>query len=170
MMKIAGALLIVGAMCFVGAAKYSDCKNCCYELKQMISILELLEGEISTRRSPVNTIIERIKNCFDGAAQSFASQLAELMPMLGETDFCSMWKDAASRSFSSVPQDCLSEFVAVGASFGKYTVNIQCEAIGRCAEQLSRRYTQLQPELADKRKLYLALYGGAGLIMAIALI
>lgn len=169
-MKIAGMFLVVGAMCFVGVTKYCDCKKCCYELKQMISILELLEGEISTRRSPVNTIIERMKNCFDGAAQSFASQLSELMPMLGETDFCSMWKESAYNAFSSVPQDCLSEFVAVGASLGKYTVNIQCEAIGRCTEQLRRRYTELQPELADKRKLYLALYGGAGLIMAIALI
>ena len=169
-MRYIGAVFVIASLLFTGISKASECKKCCKTLRNSILMLNLLKNEICTARTPVNRIMSKAAAGFQGEVSQFAEMVCKEIENLGEKDFSEIWSNSANKSLLSIPNECLCEIFGLGTSIGRYNAELQALDIDRCSNTLNAYLANYQPELKNKQKMYIGLYGGIGMIVAVVLI
>lgn len=169
-MRYIGAIFVISSLLFAGISKASECKKCCKTLQNLILMLNLLKNEICTARTPVNRIMSKAAAGFQGEVSQFAEMVCKEIENLGEKDFSEIWSNSANKSLLSIPNECLCEIFGLGTSIGRYNAELQALDIDRCSNTLNAYLANYQPELKNKQKMYIGLYGGIGMIVAVVLI
>lgn len=169
-MRVFGAAILILALTSIGISKAIEFRRCLTVMQDLILMLDSAKSELCTSRTPMNRIIERIEKNSRGEVKRFAGRLLLSMDRLGEAEFSSLWNETVTEAFASLPSDCISELTNLGTSLGRYNVDMQIEAIDRCTQVLTKNIDELRPQNGKMQKMYIGLYGGAGLIVAIMLI
>ncbi|MDO4815391.1 MAG: stage III sporulation protein AB [Bacillota bacterium] len=169
-MRVFGAVVLVLALTSIGICKAIEFRKCLTVMHDLILMLDSVKSELCTSRTPMNRIIQRIEQNSRGEVNRFAGSLLASMDRLGEAEFSSLWRDTATDVFGVLPQDCITELSELGTCLGRYDMDMQLEAIDRCKHKISNNIDDLRPKNGKIQKMYIGLYGGTGLIIAIMLI
>lgn len=169
-MRVFGAAILILALTSIGISKALEFRKRLTVMQDLILMLDSAKSELCTSRMPMNRIIKRIEQNSRGDVKRFAEKLLLSMDRLGEAEFSSLWNETVTEVFASLPSDCISELTNLGTSLGRYNVDMQIEAIDRCKQVLVKNIDELRPQNGKMQKMYIGLYGGAGLIVAIMLI
>ena len=170
MMTYFGALILaISAFC-VGIYKAKDEEKKVKALREICLALEILKNEICTSKTPIGKVLSlnSIK-AFKTTAPFFAEMEREFSS-LGEKRFADIWSESVRESLSFLPDKSKNLLMALGGSLGKYDSDLQNLSIERCISALQAEGEELDKKLKDNEKMYIGLYGGAGLIVALMLI
>lgn len=169
-MRYIGAVLVIASLMFAGINKALGCKKCCKSLQNSVLMLNLIKNEICTARTPINRIMSKVSTSFDGEVRQFAETVCNEFNNLGEKDFPEIWSKSANEALLSIPTECLCEISQLGTSIGRYNSELQALDIDRCSNALNVYLANYQPDVKNKQKMYIGLYGGIGMIVAVVLI
>lgn len=169
-MRYIGAVFVIVSLFAAGVCKARECRMCCDTLQSAIAMLDLISSEICTMRSPINRLTKRMEACLEGEIKCFASKLSSELDRLGEERFCAIWRSALISCVSSLPEDCLEAVVSLGNSIGRYDSEMQKQSLDGCRAVLCAHLELIRPELKSRQKMYIGLFGGIGMIVAIVLI
>lgn len=169
-MRYLGAVFVIAALSAMGIAKAAELKTNLQVLQNALLMLELIKSEICTMRVPMIKAVEKAASSCKGSVKSFAECLSDSMDRLGDIDFGTLWRGAAEKTLTSIPQECFDAIVNLGNTLGRYDCQMQAQAIDSCAEILTAVSAKRRDELKNSQKMYVGLYSGAGVIIAVILI
>lgn len=169
-MRIIGAVVLTVALTAMGTCRAIEYRKRINVMQELVLMLELMKSELGTSSASMNRIIKRIQKCCSGDIKKFADALLRSMDRLGETEFSVLWQEAEKETLSVLNPDCFSEISSLGESLGKYNADMQIDAIERCRRAVVGSINEIKPQSGKIQKMYIGLYGGAGLIVSVMLI
>ena len=169
-MRWAGALLIFLAFAGFGAAFALAKKRRIDALRGMCAALELMNGELSARLTPLPELCGLLAGRASGAAGEFLGLLAASLPGLGERDFSALWREAAERSLGSLSGAELSEITRLGDIVGRYELAEQTRALELCLAELRNCLRAAQSAYPGEKKLGFGLAAAAGALLVVVLL
>lgn len=165
-----GAAIIVAACSAIGINKARSLGSIekCYAA--LISMLELLKGEICTRRAPMDEVFAVLEEGAAKPVRQFVSGAAEQLELLGEHSFAELWSGCAEKYLQQLSPASMSCVKSLGSSLGRYDAEMQCAAIERCMALLSQEQQDFKSGLNANKRMYIGIGSGTGLIIAILLL
>ena len=146
--KIAGAAFIICGRLGFGAAEIAGLNRRVRLLSGLISALELMRGELINRLTPMSDILELIKRETSGPVRDFFSSVLLGMENLGEKSFSEIWSRAVRSSGLDLTEPEERALRELGASLGRYDVQLQAAALQRTAA----RFELFLREAEERRK------------------
>lgn len=169
-MKLVGALLILYASLSLGLRICAEQKKVLALLRELLSMLEQLQGELELRSAPLPDLFASVGKCVQGEAGAFLRGVAEHMDQLGEESFCEIWSGEVRRFLRSLPAAEREELLRLGLVLGRMDLEAELRALARCRSSLDRSLLGLRQQLPAKRRLALGLSAAAGLLTVILMI
>lgn len=168
-MKILGGALIFLGFLAAGLVHTSAEKKRIETLCQLVLALELMEGELSARRTPLPELTALLANRSTGQAGAFFRQLADSMEQLGDRSFDTLWSRAAE-NLNALDRGEREELIRLGPVLGRFEMDKQLAALGCCCSALREALRGAQSRYPDKQRLSLGLTAAAGALLIIALL
>ena len=169
-MTYLGALLLVIPALFVGISKAKDEKHKVETLRELSAALGILKNEICTNKTPLGKVISMHSVKAFPNLKPFFSELESEFESLGDKRFSDIWNESVLKKLNQIPEKSKTELIALGSSLGRYDSDLQRDAIERCINVLQSECEELESNLQNNEKMYVGLYGGAGIILALMLI
>lgn len=169
-MTYLGALVIVISAFFIGVSKAREEKYRVKTLRELISALDILKNEICTNKTPIGKILSMDCILTFKTLNPFFKALETEFSDLGDKRFSNIWSECINNTLTMLPDKSMNEFLALGNNLGRYDSELQREAIERCMHVLQSECEELERGLNNNEKMYIGLYGGAGLVLALVLI
>lgn len=165
-----GAVIIVAACSALGINKAFSLDNTekCYA--SLISMLEIVKGEICTRRAPMDEVFRVLKEDAAKSVKLFVSGVAGQLDVLGEHSFAEIWSGCADKYLPQLSPASLASVKSLGSSLGRYDAEMQCAAIERCMAVLTQEQQAFRTGLDASKRMYIGIGSGTGLIIAIMLL
>ena len=169
-MTYIGALILIISALFVGVSRAKEEKHKVKTLRELCSALDIFKNEICANKTPIGKVaaMESLK-AFSNL-RPFFTELEYQFESLGEKRFTDIWSESVLKTLKQIPEKSKNELIALGNSLGRYDSDLQRAVIERCIQVLKSECEELERGLSDNEKMYIGLYGGAGLILALALI
>lgn len=169
-MTYLGAFILIISALFIGVSKAKEEKCKVETLRELRLALDIFKNEICTNKTPIGkvTSMESLK-AFSNLRQFF-SELESQFGCIGDKRFADIWSDSILKTLNQIPEKSKNALIALGNSLGRYDSDLQREAIEQCIHILQSECEELERGLTDNEKMYIGLYGGAGLILALVLI
>lgn len=166
--RILGSLLIVlgcgGYGIMLGAANRREVRF----LRQLRSVLETMESELSYRMTPLPEL------CIIGAAQA-PSMLGEALTALGneldklyssDVEAC---MDAVLEKYADIPSQCAAVLSMLGRSLGRFDLDGQRNALESCKRECEDLLLKIETDQPQRMRNYRTLGFCAGAALAILL-
>ena len=170
MVRIAGALLLVGAGLWAGLERGRVQDRRVRALREWAEALDLWARELAYRLPTTAQLLSTLTQRGPaGPKQVFGQALAGL-DGLGEQDFETIWQRALADGETDLPDQELELLKGLGAVLGGYGWEDQHSAVERVARQLERRGETLAQALVQERKTWGVLGLSAGCALAILLL
>lgn len=169
-MTYLGALVVVISAFFIGVSKAREEKNRVRTLRDLISALDILKNEICTNKTPIGKILSMDCMLTFKTLNSFFKALETEFSDLGDKRFSNIWSECINNTLMLLPDKSKNELLVLGNNLGRYDSELQKEAIERCIRVLQSECEELERGLNNNEKMYIGLYGGAGLVLALVLI
>lgn len=167
MIKILGAVLIVGSCSAMGLFMNKGLRDRAAALKSFMSAFEIIKAEIIFRALPLGQIMTILdKEALGSASHFFSSVGAEMeASQLSFSGACSLWVDSLKLyGLGKNDVGCISGALY---SLGKYDAATQAEAIDKAVTALDYELGIARNELAQKGKLYRAMGVTIGIMIAL---
>lgn len=168
--KLAAAVAISAAAFALGIIRAREEKRVLRSLFELCAMLEQMKNEIYTHRVPIKSIISSMRLNSFKAISDFIIELDITLDELGTRPFSDIWAQCAESKLSFLPFDAENAVSSLGSTIGRSDASMQAEAIDRCISILSSEYEARKSSIDNSRKMYVGLYGGAGLILSIILL
>ena len=171
MMKMAGALLIVGMTSIWGITKADNMKRQLDNMKDLQRIISLLQSEIRYSRAFLGEIFENIGQ---GVREPFKSWLLEMSEktnaFIGES-IEDIWKDSCKRHLGvlDLPEQELESLKSLGNQLGYADIQVQMRLLDLYQEHLDRTIREVHDQVQTKVRLYHCLGVMSGLFVAVLL-
>lgn len=162
-----GAVMLVAASLWLGAALVISEKRRNRLLDALISSLEILRGEISTRLTPLPDCARLLAESGPEACREFYSSVYSASGVLGEVEFSRLWD--ACLSVLDLDGRARAALSDLGRSLGRYSADEQRAAIDRCLAELGLCAGAARERAQKNMQLRLGLPLAAGLLLAVML-
>ena len=166
-MRGIGAALAVLAFLWAGIRTVKSKKERITALWELELALELLRGELESRAPALPELCGFLRRRTAGTAQKLFSALDELLPVLGEEAFSTLWRSAVKKSCTMLEPVERAELAELGDVLGRYELQTQTERLRCCIMALRAHREEAQQNYPGQRRLCLGLSAAAGLLLAI---
>ncbi len=150
-MKLLGMFLIctasLAAACGIGKTRGERIRS----LRAFCRMLELMEGELTTKLSPLPDLVMALENKSSGTAKVFLEALGSRLVALGQNSFAQLWTDSLRQSADLEKED-LETLRHLGGILGQYELERQVEAIRQCRERLRQSAERLALDHRQKNR------------------
>ena len=146
-MKLFGISLICAAAFIAATTIVKKRGDYLRTLRALDRMLELMEGELSSRRSPLPALVESLIRTSEGKAKAFLIALFGKLDALGEKRLAEIWED--SQQQLGLRGEEREAFLQLGLVLGQIDLDKQLEAIRHCREQLQRSAETLGRNLSQ---------------------
>lgn len=169
MLKLMGALAVIGACLALGSYRAAELRARARLLSALCSALELLSSEITCRLTDLPDAAERLSLGGPAASRDFFAMLAQRMERIGERGFSEIWDECVAElpSLAEAERSALCE---LGLALGRYGAQEQAQAIALCRDTLGAAAERESGEAARGGKLATSLGLTVGLLLAVLLI
>lgn len=168
-MKLTGSIFVIVAALLLGIGKARELKLHRDTLREMISFLTVLNGEIVQNLSPYGKILDRLNRDNYMHMSGFIDGPSEALRAFDDRSFSEKWSDCVTASLGVLAEDERLELTELSNSLGRFDSTLQSKAIMRAKAGLEAKLVELDATLRERQKLYIAFSTGAGLILTIVL-
>lgn len=170
MVKILGALLVVGCCSLLGLATASTSALRLRSLRSLLAALDLMKAELEGLLTPLPELIPALRLRSEQPAAEFFAQVAWLTEKK-HLPFRSAWEQAVedTESLCLRPEEARA-LSALGAVLGRYDAETQAAAVERTRQRLSLFRDLEEKDRSRKNRVSAALGAGAGITLAILLL
>lgn len=169
-MKVAGVLLIILACLALSAQNWFSMRQANENLSSICHLLELMQGELETRATPLPDLFASIEPFVHAGAGSLVRRIQKSLPSLGNTEFARIWEKSTLEVFPGIDKHLQRELLALGSVLGRYDTTRQCDAIRACRLHFSRDLEKAVQSSPQRTRIMLILPLTAGILMIILLI
>lgn len=171
-MKLAGALLVIGATSLMGVAKAGDIRG---QYKQLLCLERLicsLQGEMRYARSHLGEIFEAIGSQEEEPYRSWLLGLGREMGKRQRGTFAKMWSESIEKSLgtSRLPAGEIERLKALGSQLGSADLQLQIRTIDLYLKQLAGTIGEAREEMKTKVRLCHCLGVMSGMFVAVLLL
>ena len=171
MMKVAGALLILGTTTIWGIKKAEKYKSKLEHMKYLQRILTLIQSEIRYSRSFMGEIFGGVGQ---NAKEPYRSWLLHMSKRLEEftgESFEHIWRSSIDKYLNvlELPTDEMDRFKVLGNQLGFSDIQVQMRLIDLYQEQLERTIGEMQEQMQTKVRLCHCMGVMSGLFIAVLL-
>ncbi len=170
MIKLLGAILIVGSCSVVGFSMNNRLKTRVAALKSFIGAIQLLQAEIVFRKAALPDILPLIVRECAGAASAFFRQIEQCMSRDGKSFLTAVDILSPELRHFDMKWSEIEWIRSVGHIAGRYDAPAQADRLSGVVAQLEQSLRQAQDEYGQKGKLYRALGLTAGIMIALVAI
>ena len=172
MMKIAGAILVIGATSLMGAAKAGDIRGQYTQLLRLQRLICSLQGEMRYARSHLGEIFEAIGRQEEEPYRSWLLGLGREMGKRQKGTFARIWAESIEDSLgdSRLPSKEIERLKALGSQLGCADLKRQLCTIDLYLEQLAGTIGEAREEMKTKVRLCHCLGVMSGMFVAVLLL
>lgn len=139
-------------------------------LRELLAALELMEGELVLRNSPLPELLSELSETLNGDAKRMICTCLDKLSGLQDENFSVIWKNAAEECCSSLGERELSAFVRLGTSLGRYDLETQLRDIRNTQHLLRKSLEEAERSFPAQRKLWLGLGASAAALLGVILV
>jgi len=171
MMKMAGALLIVGMTSVWGILKAEKVRNQLENMKYLQRIISLMQSEIRYSRAFLSEIFANLGQGVKEPYRSWLRDMSEKTNAFTGESFEKIWKSSADRNLKvlHLPEHELEALKSLGNQLGYADIQVQMRLMDLYQEHLEHTIREVQGEVQTKVKLYHCLGVMSGLFVAVLL-
>lgn len=169
-MGLLGFLLITSASVVFGIQRSVEKRRRVELLGALIAMLNTVNYEITSHRTPLNEVFLRISQNEDGILKEFADYIYIELKTDTQGNFYECWALATEKYLNLLSEEANESVLRLGSFLGRYDAALQSEAISRCISELEREYILKKDKQRDNERLCIALWGSAGAIVSLMLI
>lgn len=168
MLKTAGIILVVLGASGAGFTMALGVRRQAAVLRQLLSALEQMKGEIAYQRTPLPELMRLLSVGSRGVAAVFFDRVAGDLHLRQEGSVYAIFK----KELSAMPEGAFTPQVRLvllnlGKGLGKYDLESQLRSIDLAAERLQSLLDALQADQQSRMRSYCTLGVCAGLAIAI---
>jgi stage III sporulation protein AB len=169
-LKTAALLLMAGSIFFgsVQGARLKKDRICL--LRELVTALELLEGELALRNTALPELLEELAELSKGDAERMFRACLEGLHFLQDENFSHLWKNAAEEYCAALEQRELTVLVRLGTSLGRYDLDTQLRDIRNTEHLLRNNLEEAEHAYPAQRKLWLGLGASAAALLGVILL
>ena len=165
MLKLMGAIMIVGACSLMGISINRRLCDRIKILQELLSILQEIKAEIVFRAAPIPAILRNFADKPSNFTAQYFKSICENLQMFG-------LQSAAELSLHELrklplTETDLHELQKVFRSIGRYDTPTQVEAISRTISSLEYQLTDARLQQSQKGRLYQAVGVSCGIALAL---
>lgn len=139
MLKILGAIFVIGGTAAWGAANVIKLRRRCRILRELTGAVGAIRSEITTRLTPVPELITRMTHETDEPVSLFFKNVEERLPDLGVLTLYDIWEEALINTPElSLFEDELDALKEVPRALGRYDLEEQRLALSRTERRLEQ--------------------------------
>lgn len=169
-MKALGFVLVTISSAVCGLSIFSLKKDLLDELASFCLMLEIIQGELANKLSPMPELAQSVRKKINGKAKSFMEVLIINLNFLGERNLETIWCESLKACGAELGNAEMDALMSLGKIIGRYDVQTQCDAISNTLMLLRSSLNQKRNDLPQLGRLYLGLPMSAGAILAILLV
>ena len=157
---------MAGALwCGVGAV--GELRRRAQALDELHASLAWLEEELTFRLTPLPELLEQLGRNRQGEVGRFFQEVNRLLVSDPEGGLHQSWRQAMVQHLGLLHPEERQVLLEVGQTLGRYDVQTQRQALGRCTRRLAGFRDEAQGEVRRLGKVYaaLSLAGGAMVIL-----
>ncbi len=170
MLKLLGALLLVGGGGWMGWSAAGELKRRVRALEAWRDALALLQNELSFRLSAMPELMERLSHSCREPARGAFLRLKAGLDKLGERSFEELWDAALDAQAGGLSPEDADALRPLGSLLGRYGWEDQCRGLEQTRKTLKERIKQAREDLRRKGRAYGALGLALGAFVTIVLI
>lgn len=159
-MKLMGAGLVAAAGLLICAVYAREQARRLRELEELCALLRLMKGELELRLTPLPELMRIARDSLGEPAAAFAADVESGLAALGERDFSDIWAGSAQKNFTHLEHGEAEELEKLGGVLGRYSADVQLEAIEKLAGVLEDRKRLCREAMPEKSR------AAAGIVMA----
>ena len=168
MFKVVGAVMVITACALWGSLKAGELREHDALLLALLSALETMRAEITSRLTPMPEIAERLARTGPEQTRPFFSLLDGRLCELGDREFSEIWSECVSALY--LPRDEEGVLRDLGRVLGRYGPAEQGAALELCMEALSAAQKEAHAEARSGSRLWTGVSLTAGMLLAVMLI
>ena len=171
MLRLVGALLLTVGAAGLGLCAAWQLRDRVRSLRSLVGGLEILDRELSFRRTAMPELMERTARQAGAPACYLFARCRDHLEELGERSFSQIW----ARAVAEEPELLLAEeeraaLLELGEILGRYDADGQIAALKRAEETLKACLTRAKEDRRRLGRVYTALGAGSGAMLAILLL
>ncbi len=170
MLKLLGALLVIGGGAWVGLSAAGELSRRAKALDAWAGALALMENELSFRLPAMPELVKRLSQSARPPAREVFLDLQKGLERLGEASFEELWRGALSSHAGALNGEEKDVLKGLGAVLGRYGWEDQCRSLEAARRALNERANLAREELRQKGKAYAALGVTLGAFLTILLL
>ena len=167
MIKIIGAMLIIGGATFSGLAVASGLSARARILRELSRLMDIIRAEICERLTPLDSLLVKLSEMSGEPWSDFFAGCASDMKLKRDTPFAIIWSKrlAHSEALRLRPSES-EEISALGNVLGRFSASEQGAAISHTARSIDSMATVAEREKEKLGKMYAKL----GVICGVAVV
>lgn len=168
-MRLWGAALILTACLGAGLLRTASVRRRMETLRGLCGALELAEGELETRLTPLPELVRLLAGRSSGQTGDFFRLLDASFGFLGAEDFAALWSRAAATALTALSSADREELVRLGQVLGRFELDRQLAALEACVRALRGELEAARVRYPGDRRLSLGLGAAAGALLIVVL-
>jgi len=170
LIKLLGAIILVGATTWVGLGAAQNLKRRENMLRAFASAMEQLAARLSFDLAMLPQVISDLSKEGPYLTQSFFKVCLAGLEDLDSSPFSQIWERAVKTAAEGIGEEGKNALCAAGAIIGRYGLEAQLGSLMGCEARLRALADSAHLECASKSKMYTALGVCSGLMAVIVLI
>jgi len=170
MIRILGALLVIGGAAAVGFSAVRGLNKRVRTLRAFLAALELMERELSFRLTPMPELLDELSVRMPEPVRTFFTTCRAGLETLGERDLGQLWRVGLEDAQLGLQREELALLEELGDVLGRFDSEGQQAALTRVRTQLEHCLCGAQENRAKQSKMYGALGLSAGALLVIMLV
>ncbi len=170
MLRLLGACMLAFAGTALGISQARALRRQVTVRLALIAALEVLQGEISHRCTPLPALMEQLSATAPVSVRGLFARVHAGLCHLEDMDFSEIWRMSVSESRElGLSQEETASLQLLGASLGRFDAPQQAAAIERCLAQLTPGLERARAAAQSQGRLYTGLGMALGLMAAVIL-
>lgn len=171
MIKVLGALMIVGGTTAWGIGSVLKMKNRVLTIRSLIAALDMIRDEICINLTPLMRVMEMAAGTVPAPAADFFRAVSCKSGNMAQQGFYGIWMDALNESRTmTIGEEERDVLIRLGSGLGKYDSESQGRVIATAKKNLERIESRTEKERAANSKLHAFLGVAAGMMAVVVLI
>ena len=170
MLRLAGALLLVGGAAFLGFSAAAGLGRRVRSLRSLLGALELMEREIAFRLTPMPDLLDALSARTPPPLSAFFARCRDGLGALGEKDLGQLWREGLEEAPMGLADEELALLAELGEVLGRYDGEGQRAALERTRLALEETLRRAEEDKSRQGRMYGVLGLTAGAFLVIMLI
>lgn len=169
--KIAGSLMVIVSCAFLGLVLSNDCKRRPQQLRELQSLLQMFENQITYLSDVIPEAFERISRVGSSETRIFFSETVEILKKEGAISASQAWEQAVRQNIKKTSLNLEDEEIiaAFGRMLGSSDLEGQVKNIRLTLGQLKLQEEKAEESRRNNEKMYrsLGILGGIAVVIVL---